>query len=455
MEMKYMRMANEHIMALLMRLLWAAVLVLPVFGARADVVFTNLYSFTGTNDGAVPTGLVQGNDGYLYGTTAWGGTTGGGTVFRISTNGVLTTLYSFGTGLATNLNTPDGYGPQGGLVQGIDGYLYGTTQNGGTNNLGTVFRIKTNGLLTSLYSFADTYDGENPYAGLVQGSDGLLYGTTTQGGTNNFGTVFKISTNGALTTLYSFGSVLDTNDIPLDGFSPEAGLVQGSDGYLYGTTTQGGTGLNGTSFSPVGDGTLFKISTNGTFTSLYSFLDGSPLSGLMQGSDGYLYGTTFWAVQGFSGGTLFKISTNGTFTSLYSLGSGHPRGTLVQGNDGNFYGMISNAVFRLTPSGVLTPGAGMVLSGNTLYGTSRNGGSYGNGTMFSVFIPPLLTLIPSAANVILTWPTNYAGFTLQSTTNLGSSAAWSTNLPSPFTVNGQNTVTNPISGTQQLFRLRQ
>ena len=374
-------------------------------------------------------------------------------MFKVSTNGVLTTLYSFGS-IVTNGTSLDGYSPMGGLVQGSDGYLYGTTESGGTGDNGTVFKVSTHGALTTLYSFtADGYDGANPYAGLVQGNDGYLYGTTQSGGTNSNGTVFKISTNGVLTTLYSFGSIVDTNG----GYFPEAGLVQGSDGSLYGTTIYGGTNSNGT---------VFKISTNGTFTSLYSFLYESPSGGLIQSSDGSLYGTTFgpdW--EGFSGFTLFTISTNGTFTSLCSsFFIRPPHSTLVRGNDGNFYGTISSpspngwityALFRLTPSGVLTPGAGMVLSGNTLYGSSPSGGSYGAGSVFSLFIPPLLTLIPSAANVVLMWPTNFSGFTLQSTTNLASSAAWNTNSPAPVVVNGQFTVTNSNSGTQQFFRLSQ
>src|ERR1035441_10019462 len=144
-------------LVLLMRLLWAAALAVPAFGAEAAVVFTTLYSFGSVQDtngnpldGAIPVaGLVQGSDGYFYGTTAEGGTISyhnQGTVFRISTNGTLTSLYSFGGG-------NDGVTPEAALVQGSDGSFYGTTAGGGTNNLGTVFKISTNGALTSLYSF--------------------------------------------------------------------------------------------------------------------------------------------------------------------------------------------------------------------------------------------------------------------------------------------------------------
>jgi uncharacterized repeat protein (TIGR03803 family) len=186
-----------------MRLLLAIFLVMPVFGARAGVVFTTIYSFTNGNDGPTYplTALVQGSDGYLYGTTSGGG---------VHAN-------QFGQG-------------------------------------GTVFQINTNRVFASLYSFTGGDDGYDP-SGLVPGSDHSFYGTTTYGGshTNQFGgtygTVFKISTNGQLTTLYAFGTVTNANGEPLDGANPQGGLVQGSDGSFYGTTTYGG----------VGGGTVFRL----------------------------------------------------------------------------------------------------------------------------------------------------------------------------------------------------
>ena len=164
----------------------------------------------------------------------------------------------------------------------------------------------------------------------------------------------------------------------------------------------------------------------------------NPYGALVQGSDGNLYGTTsgggaYTNQYGQGYGAVFQISTNGAFTSLYSFRGGedgfNPQAGLVQGSDGAFYG--------------------------TTYG----GGPGVAGTVFRLTIVPInlpqLTLILSGPNLVLTWPTNYSGFTLQSTTNLGSSAAWSTNLPSPVIINGQNVVTNPISGRQQFFRLSQ
>ena len=491
-----------------------------VFKISTNGAFTSLYLFTGGNDGGEPfAGLVQGSDGYFYGTTYDGGTNEHGTVFQIRTNGVLTTLHLFTGG-------NDGGGPIAGLVQGSDDYFYGTTYAGGTNEHGTVFKISANGMLTSLYSFAGDFsttgDGEYPDAGLVQGSDGYFYGTTggrdemffdfgkvfqisTDGALNGFhsfyvgdgqyprggllqgsdgnfygttyygpgsfgldfpnpgyGNVFQISTNRASTSLYSFTG---TND----GAYPDAGLVQGSDGNFYGTTSGGGT--NG------GYGTVFKISTNGAFTSLYSF-DGingaNPDARMVQGSDGYFYGTTESGGT-FTNGTVFKISANGALTSLYSFIGGddgaNPHAAPVQGHDGNFYGTTSHTVFKITTSGALAtlysftggndgsaPNGLVQGSDGNFYGTTQSGGAGGAGTVFRLTImpePPQLSIVPSATNVILTWPTNFTGFTLQSTMNLGPSAVWTTNSSAPFVVNGWNTVTNPIAGTQEFFRLSQ
>ena len=318
---------RKPVLALLMRLLWAAAPALPVFGAQAGAVLTTLYSFTGTNSGAGPyAALVQGSDGNFYGTTAGGGAytnqngQGEGTVFKISTNGAVTTLYSF-----TGRN--DGAGPYTGLVQGSDGNFYGTAMgvpmDFSCGQFGTVFGIGTNGALTILHAFTDD-EGAEPVAALVQGNDGNFYGTTGHGGTNGgYGTVFKISTTGALTTLYTFTGAYD-------GANPTAGLVQGSDGYFYGTTTSGGTYGSGYS----GYGTVFKISTNGVLTSLYSFTggnDGASANGLVQGSDSSFYGTTECGGVG-GAGTVFRLTilpefeavtlTNSTLSLTWRTGAG-------------------------------------------------------------------------------------------------------------------------------------
>src|ERR1039457_4687537 len=240
--------------------------------------FTTLVSFTGAN-GNLPfmENLVQGKNGSLYGTTTYGGTSGNGTIFKVTPTGTLTTIYNFA-------NTPDGANPDAGLVEGTDGKFYGTTEAGGSHvpPYGTVFKITSSGTFTSLHSFTGA-DGQGPEAALVQGSNGNYYGTTAGGGASNLGTVFKITSTGTLTTLHSFAGT--------DGWEPEGALIQATDGDFYGTTVRGGTSS---------DGTAFKITPTGTFTPLHSFdvTDGyEPVAGLIQATEGNFYGTTY------SGGT--------------------------------------------------------------------------------------------------------------------------------------------------------
>ena len=198
------------------------------YGNSITGSLTNLWSFTGASDGANPEAtLVQGSDGSFYGTTYDAGAGGDGTVFRIDPTGNLTNLWSFTGGT-------DGANPGAGLVQGSDGNFYGTTYGSGSgpSGYGTVFRISSSGNLTSLWSFTNGNDGANPYAAPVQGSDGEFYGTTSQGGASGNGTVFRITVNGSLSNLHSF--------VGSDGANPSAGLVQGSDGNFYGTTYAAG-----------------------------------------------------------------------------------------------------------------------------------------------------------------------------------------------------------------------
>lgn len=204
---------------------------------------SNLVSFFNTN-GSEPLGtLVQGPDGFFYGTTSEGGAnSGSGTIFRMSASGALAVLYSFSAGT-------DGGEPDDGVILGRDGYLYGTANDGGEDGVGTVFRMATNPpyTFTTMHFFAYT-DGGYPEGALVQGKDGDLYGTTMMGGADGDGVVFRLSTNGpefAYTLLYSFTG-------GNDGSNPHSGLIQGSDGFLYGTTTMGGAD---------GDGVIFRIST--------------------------------------------------------------------------------------------------------------------------------------------------------------------------------------------------
>lgn len=290
-------------------------------------------------------------------------------------------VHNFDDGSVTN----DGGVPYAGLLQGTDGNLYGTTAAGGSGDyfqyeehFGTVYKITTSGTETVLYSFPSMVDdGLEPWAGLIQGRDGNFYGTTQVGGDWNanygdgYGTVFKISSNGTETILHSFsdGSVAD------DGVYPQAALIQGSDGNFYGTTYQGGSTaslINGV----LGYGTAFKIDPEGNLTILHSFGDGSvphdgtfPSNSLVEGPDGNYYGTTAEGGTAF-GGTAFRITPSGQFTIL----------------DNFDYGSLPNNVY----------GPGEMILGNdgNFYGVA-GGGSAGYGSVFKMSTSGQITLLHS------------------------------------------------------------
>jgi uncharacterized repeat protein (TIGR03803 family) len=357
--------------------------------------FKSLVNFDGT-DGASPRymSLVQGPDGEFYGTTADGGTSNYGTVFKMTASGTLSTIYNF----CSQSNCADGQFPDGGLVLGSNGNFYGTTFAGGANDDGTVFRITRAGALTTLHSF-DRTDGSGPSAPLVEAVNGSFYGTTQSGGASSVGTVFKITAAGAFTSLHSFDNS--------DGAYPYAGLVQASNGNLYGTTESGGS---------EGDGSIFSITMGGTLTTIYNFCsvsgcdDGEyPFGGLIQASDKNLYGTAYDG--GTHGdGTIFKITTGGTLTTIYNFCSqtncidgSTPEAGLIQATDGNFYGVTAfggtngyGTVFKVTSAGALTtlnlfdstdgsaPVGGLLQGTNgTLYGTTYEGGTSELGTVYS------------------------------------------------------------------------
>ncbi len=448
-------------------------------GSASAQTVTTLYSFAAypPMDGVGPSGsLVQGSDGNFYGTTFSGGLSGDGTIFRISSGGSFSNLYTFGP------FPPNGpYGPRAGLVQGSDGNFYGTTTGGGMHNEGVVFRISPSGSETDLYSFVGyPSDGEIPDAGLIQGSDGNFYGTCNGGGSNNDGTVFRISPSGSETNLYSFVGY------PGDGQVPVGGLVQGSDGNFYGTTYQGGT-------NACRCGTVFWISPSGTETTLYSFAnspDGSePTASLVQGSDGNFYGTTEYGGAN-NKGTVFRVSPSGSETNLHSFegppnDGKNPNAGLVQASDGNFYGICigggSNSdgtVFRISPSGSYSnlcsfvgppdgasPYAGLVQgSDGNFYGTTSAGGTSTNcdggcGTVFKLTVllnPPanqISTIQLAGTNVVLAIP-SIAGETYQ--LQLRSSFAsgnWS-NVPGASVTNSIGalmTLTNTAGASAQQF----
>jgi uncharacterized repeat protein (TIGR03803 family) len=356
-----------------------------VFQLTPSGTLTTLNSFHYT-DGEWPrAGVIEGTDGNFYGSTSFGANKGpngfgGGTVFKLTPSGILTTIYPF----CSQANCSDGAEPSAGVIQGSDGNFYGTTYYGGANHStnapygdGTVFQLTPSGTLTTLHSFCSNYidynclDGGGPTSALIEANDGNFYGTTGFGGANrSAGTVFKITPSGTLTTLYSFCSVIDpSTGSCTDGQWPYAGLIQGSDGNFYGTTVWGGTN---------GGGNVFELTPSGTLTTVYSFcsisdpskgncLDGYyPYASVIEGSDGNFYGTTIWGgANGSFDGTAFKLTPSGTLTTLYSFcGEGsfctdgdQPYAPLIQGSNGNLYGTTLGggedgfgAVFEIGPS---------------------------------------------------------------------------------------------------------
>ena len=286
-------------------------------------IFSVLYDFGAKTGDPLNPGLpgliAQGFDGNLYSTSANGGTQGLGTVFKITPGGKLTVLYNF--------DGPHGQAPLGGLTLGKDGNFYGTTWYGGAYGNGTIFKITPSGKPTVLYSFTGGSDGFQPYAPPIEGMDGNFYGTTGYGGALGTGTVYKITPSGNFTTLHAFSGS--------DGSLPIAPLVQGTDGRFYGTTQLGASNNLGE---------VFEITRSGTFTVLAQFDGadgGNPYAGVVQGSDGYFYGTASgWGSSGW--GTIYKTNRTGIITDLYNFNGssdgGGPYGGLVQATDGNFYG---------------------------------------------------------------------------------------------------------------------
>lgn len=340
--------------------------------------------------------LVEDSNGNLYGASGPNSHGDGGTLFKISLSGTPTTLYSFACdGYGACLS---GSNPTGALVEATNGDLYGTTARGGEviRALGTVFKITPGGVLTTLYGFCAQLspegvciDGENPFSGLVQAKNGDLYGTTTQGGSRgDRGIIFKITPEGAFTTVYNFCSKPKC----ADGHQPYAPLIQATDGDLYGTTRGEGAGN--------GYGTIFKITPGGKLTTLYTFCaqrgctDGwQPLSGVIQATDGNFYGITQRGGTS-DAGTIYRIAPSGTLTTLHSFCSeaecadgATPLGGLIQATDGNLYGATGEimtkdytqyaTIFRLSlglsPFVKTLPTSARVGASVKIYGTDLSG----------------------------------------------------------------------------------
>ena len=404
--------------------------------AAPSSTFQVLYSFCAAaqcTDGSAPVGgLIQDSAGNLYGTTSNGGANtaanhgnGGGTVFKVDSEGHETVLYSF----CSAANCADGQNPYAGLIQDTAGNLYGTTVLGGAKSLGTVFKLDNTGHETVLYSFCEASgctDGYSPYAPLIQDKMGSLYGTTVGGGANDFGTVFKVDQTGHFSVLYSFCPVADPCS---DGAGPLAGLIEDAAGNLYGTTQAGG--LNNCTFAGIGGGcgTVFMLDDTAHETVLYGFGaftgDGvGPDAGVMRDASGNLYGTTelggntnSMCVPYGACGTVFKLDKTGHETLLYSfcpaancLDGAVPRAGLVQDSEGNLYGTTYTgganihygSVFEVDNTGHETvlysfcpttncpdgaaPTAGLILdTAGNLYGTTIALGANGmGGTVFKL-----------------------------------------------------------------------
>ncbi len=452
--------------------------VTTAIGSPAQT-FNKLVDFFGTN-GANPeyVSLVQGADGGLYGTTTLGGTNPAsfvGTIFKMTPGGTLTTLYSF---CSQGFPCPDGDQPVAGLVLATDGNFYGTT-TASSVGLSTVFKVTPSGTLTTLYNFCpqrvNCVDGVFPKGRLVQGTDGNLYGTTSQGGVNcphlaGCGTVFKVTPAGILTTLYNFCNRPGC----IDGSTPYAGLIQANDGNFYGTTTVGGSSGNCLG----GCGTIFKMTPSGALTTLHSFdySDGvGPVAALIQAADGNFYGTTAGEQLGdicFPCGTVFKLTSGGTLTTLQSFSGGYQAyAGLVQGSDGNFYGTTvgdqacggtCGTIFEITPDDAFTtlytfcvaggcgvtgsePWGGLTQATNgRFYGTTYTGGADQDGTVFtlSTGLGPFVAFVRNPTKAGQMFGILGQGFTGTTNVSLNGTSI-------PFTIKSDTllTATIPVGGT--------
>jgi len=462
----------------------AALLVLP--GVLASAVpasygqtnFTLLKSFSGATEqiaqGALPlAGVIQGSDGWLYGTCATGGTNppAVGTVFKIQTDGA-------GFLVLHHFSGPDGQGPSAPVVEASDGFLYGTTVSGGISNAGTVFKLARDGSqFAVLHQFTGGVDSKNPRGALIEGSDGYLYGTTEFGNSATRGTIFKIDKSGGD---YSIIHIFTGG---IDGQQPFCKLLKGSDGWLYGTASVGGSGNLGVVFKLLENGGGYAIIRN--FTSGTN--GASPIAGVIEASDGWLYGTTQLGAGVSGGGVVFKLDKfGGGYSVIKSFASSGtdlrmPVGELVEAGNGALYGSAPNGgisnkggIFRLNKDGsdytVLRHFAGrtgggdgeqprmaLFRSGDVLYGASQNGGQFGAGSVFILstnpFPPRALSLSKLDTNHVIQFTgTGATPYTIESSTNL---SHWS----------DLDTVTTPIYGgvsftnsaavqTRSFFRVR-
>lgn len=361
-------------------------LLAPALVRAQSQTYATVYSFAAMNadgqtnpDGAHPgAALTPGSGGVLYGTARDGGSGGTGTVFKLMPPAALTTLYAFAALNPDGRHNQHGAHPNAALTVGANGKLYGTTVTGGSGGTGTVFQITPKGTLTTLHNFAPipagktaNADGAHPNASVVFGSDGALYGTTSDGGAGGTGTVFRLTLSGALTTLHAFGKLTaPTSAYNSDGAFPYCALVQGTDGLFYGMTSLGTGG---------GNGTLFKVSASGVFATVHAFsaytVDGACGAGLLLSRDGSFYGTTFYG--GVNGaGEMLQLTASGTLNALYSF-------PLLDFQNFNTDGAYPGPLFEA--------------SDGALYGTTCAGAASGYGTVFRLSKSGALTTLHAFA----------------------------------------------------------
>jgi len=356
--------------------------------------FTVLHNFTGSSDGGNPyAGVLRDTSGNLYSTTANGGSSDKGVVFKLDTGGTETVLHSFTGGT-------DGGEPLAGLIRDTAGNFYGTTFAGGSSGNGVVFKLSKGGRATVLHSFAGgTADGAHPWGGLIQDDKGNFYGTTSGGGPSNWGTVFKLSKSGTETVLHSFVGGSSDGEFPY-----YTSLLMDTKGNLYGVTSQGGSSNRGV---------VFKLSKSGKFTVLHSFIGGTtdgcyPYGTPAMDTKGNLYGTTYMCGAS-NAGVVWKVGEKGTETVLHNFAGGssdgaYPYAGVIMDAMGNFYGDTAyggssgdGTVYELNKKGKLTllhsfagsdgesPIGGLIrdAKGN-LYGTAYEGGSDLYGTVWKL-----------------------------------------------------------------------
>jgi uncharacterized repeat protein (TIGR03803 family) len=445
------------------------------FQIMTNGTLTNLSSFS-SEDGWHPVGsLALGPGGSLYGATSDGGETfygSWGTVYQW-TNDTLVTLHNF--------NHLDGANPDQGPILGPDGNVYGTTEGDYVFSVGTVYQlVTTNGALNTVLTLPINGANSTPI-GLFLGNDDNFYGQEF-GGSGN-GCEFSLSISGAMETIFTFNG---TNGSVQDGLGITCAVgVQTQAGAIYGTTAGGGA---------YGYGTVFRLNTNGTLTTLYNF-DGTkdqgyPTTGVMLASDGNLYGTTSPGFMGYDGtnGTVFRVTTNGEFTNLCAFNGTNgatPLSGLIQGADGNLYGTATTGgahglgtIFQVTTNGTLTAlfsfdnstgggSPGRVLGGliqapdGWFYGVTGNGGPTGGGAgalyRFNLASPLEFTGQTLIGNTLsLTWSAVSGGdYQLQATTNLGHPAWSDVNGAIRATSNSVTTSDITIPGAMKFYRVQQ